>query len=316
MRGTSIWCDDTANPSRGCDGCELWSPSSTRCYAGNLTELRAKQKVPPKGYPVSFDRVTLFPGQLARAAKAVDLAGTPREGKPWLNGARRLIFVGDMGDVFSARVSFEYLEAEMIEAVASPMGARHSWLLLTKRPGRLAAFAEYLRRVGVSWPANLWAGTSVTTERTCARLNQLLSAPGPSTFFVSVEPQISPVSLDPWLDRLSWVIQGGESGALTGSEPSRARPFDLAWARALRDECSARQVAYFLKQLGSNPTHGGARIKGQGRHGKEWETWEADLRVRQLPPAAFPVGDTYGKTERQERPAAGSGHERRARSGG
>ncbi|MFL6335150.1 MAG: DUF5131 family protein, partial [Pyrinomonadaceae bacterium] len=39
---------------------------------------------------------------------------------------------------------------------------------------------------------------------------------------------------------------GGESGP-------HSRPFDLAWARSLRDQCREARVPYFLKQLGSNP---------------------------------------------------------------
>lgn len=41
---------------------------------------------------------------------------------------------------------------------------------------------------------------------------------------------------------ISWTdFSGGESG------PQR-RPFDPAWARALRDQCKQAKVAFFLKQ--------------------------------------------------------------------
>lgn len=45
---------------------------------------------------------------------------------------------------------------------------------------------------------------------------------------------------------LSWVIQGGESG------PNH-RPFDLDWARSLRDQCQDAGVPFFLKQTSGNP---------------------------------------------------------------
>lgn len=49
---------------------------------------------------------------------------------------------------------------------------------------------------------------------------------------------------------IDWVICGAESG------PHR-RPFDLAWARSLRDQCAEFDVPFFLKQ-----TPGGAGRKG------------------------------------------------------
>lgn len=44
----------------------------------------------------------------------------------------------------------------------------------------------------------------------------------------------------PWIDL---VICGGESGP-------KARPMELAWARALRDDCAKASVAFFMKQMG------------------------------------------------------------------
>jgi protein gp37 len=46
---------------------------------------------------------------------------------------------------------------------------------------------------------------------------------------------------------LDWVIVGGESGA-------GARPFDLAWARSIVQQCQAAGVPLFVKQLGARPT--------------------------------------------------------------
>jgi hypothetical protein len=49
-----------------------------------------------------------------------------------------------------------------------------------------------------------------------------------------------PIKVD--LTGIDWVICGGESGP-------RRRPMDLAWARALRDECAAVPIPYFFKQV-------------------------------------------------------------------
>jgi protein gp37 len=54
--------------------------------------------------------------------------------------------------------------------------------------------------------------------------------------------------------KLDWVVQGCESG------PGR-RPFDVAWARVVRDQCAAAGVPYYLKQM---PYHGKVLAPGHG----------------------------------------------------
>ena len=77
----------------------------------------------------------MIPGRMETAARAPSLAGQIRPDKPWLNGLPRLIFISDMSDALSEDVTFEYLETEVIDAVAGDRGSEHNWLWLTKRPG-------------------------------------------------------------------------------------------------------------------------------------------------------------------------------------
>jgi len=63
---------------------------------------------------------------MAEAAAWSDLTGTNREDKPWLNGLPGPIFVSDMSDALSAAISFDFLEAEVISTVTTPMGHRLS----------------------------------------------------------------------------------------------------------------------------------------------------------------------------------------------
>lgn len=267
------WCDSSVNPTMGCDGCELWDAHRKSCYAGGQTERR--QGMP--GFPPSFTQPTPFPGRMAKAARWSDLTGQPRKDKPWLDGSPRLIFVSDMGDALSAALSFEYLETEIITSVTSPAGRRHRWLWLTKQPSRMGKFCRWLRELGIPWPENLWVGTSITTRATLGRIPHLLKVGDElTTRFLSVEPQVEEVSLRPWLPELDWVIQGGESGR-------GARPFDLAWARGLRDECRNATVPYFLKQLGRRPVDCGLELKLRDPHGGDWTEWPDDLRVRDTP---------------------------------
>ncbi len=118
----------------------------------------------------------------------------------------------------------------------------------------------------VPWPLpNVWLGTSVEDTATgYARIPRLVECPA-AVRFLSCEPLLRAVDLQPWFtrpdwgpvqadgnrpymprvcrDKIHWVIVGGESGP--GS-----RPMDPDWARSLRDQCQAAGVAYFFKQWG------------------------------------------------------------------
>lgn len=134
-------------------------------------------------------------------------------------------------------------------------------MLLTKRPERITAALP--TDWGQGYP-NVWLGTSVETQAYVHRAWVLAEIPA-AVRFLSMEPLLGPVRLGldaaPLAERLDWVIVGGESGA-------RARVMELEWARRLRDECAAADVAHFLKQLGGHPnprSHEEAMLDGQ-RH--------------------------------------------------
>jgi protein gp37 len=133
-----------------------------------------------------------------------------------------------------------------------------NWLLLTKRPENI----DMLLPAG-KWH-NVWLGVSTEDQvRANERVPQLLQLRDRvPVLFLSVEPQIGPVTLKPWIDQLDWVIPGGESGA-------HHRPFDLAWARTLRDECKVAGVAFHFKQVGGR-THAEGGCLLDGREYKEF----------------------------------------------
>jgi protein gp37 len=110
---------------------------------------------------------------MAEAAGWSDLTGTIRRDKPWLNGLPRLIFVSDMSDALSAAVPFDFLDQEIIQTALSSNGQRHQWLWLTKRPDRMARLSDDLKAKGISWPRNIWAGTSITSQATTVRIKHL-----------------------------------------------------------------------------------------------------------------------------------------------
>jgi protein gp37 len=140
------------------------------------------------------------------------------------------------------------------------------WLMLTKRPEHIGAMLP------PGYWENVWLGTTAEDQEYAdLRTPQLLEhrdrAP---VLFLSVEPQIGPITFRwrPWmplrganhldgLRHIDWVIVGGESGG-------KHRPFDVAWARNLREECREAGVAFHFKQHGGlHAGAGGCLIDGE-----------------------------------------------------
>lgn len=322
------WCDSTVNPTSGCDGCELHSsktPEKSTCYARQIHETRfalqglarasaspafsgsaetARDEAKPladspwvRNYAPSFDEVRIIPGRVAEAAKWGDLRGKIRKDgtKPWLDLMPRVIFVGDLSDIFSLHVSDAFLEREVFAPMESEKGQRHVWIVLTKRPSRLADFS--IARGGL--PRNCLAMTSVTSASTAlSRMPELLRVRC-SMRGVSAEPLWTEVNFRPWLDSgaLSWIIVGGESG-------SREHPCALEWLWSVAIDCQAFGVSCFIKQLGAVPIttsanlwrfppdvreiqHGdaaaSARYVLRDNHGGDWNQWPDELCVRNVP---------------------------------
>lgn len=186
-----------------------------------------------------------------------------------------------------------------------------TYQILTKRPERIAAHlpADW----GRGWP-NVWLGVSAENQATAdERIPVLLTVPA-ALRFVSAEPLLEPLDLTPYFRKLAtggpgwkltaglaleiadrvpeWIIVGGESG-------TRARPFDIGWARDLIRQCSEVRVPVFVKQLGAFPTavlrhdalgacwrterDGSLRMILQDRKGADPAEWPEDLRVQEWP---------------------------------
>jgi protein gp37 len=152
------------------------------------------------------------------------------------------VFVNSMSDLFH-----EDVPADFIARVFATMNAaqRHTFQVLTKRSGRLAALGPSL-----PWPDNVWAGVSVESADYVHRIDDLRGVPA-AVRFVSLEPLLGPLpALD--LAGIDWAIVGGESGP-------GARRVDPNWVREIRDQCRSAGVPFFFKQWG------GTRKKAAGR---------------------------------------------------
>ncbi len=252
------WTDYTFNPW---SGCTKVSAGCANCYAAALPpgmRRGAHWGLWEKRVPAS-EPYWREPLRWARKAAA--------------EGVRRRVFCASTADVFEERGDLDPLRERLWGLIAET--PELDWLLLTKRPARMASWAAVH-----GWPANAWAGASVEDQAAAdERVPHLLTVPAPVRF-LSCEPLLGPVDLEPlwcehcevagmnptntmvspdghpscmecgrevrptrWLRHVDWIIVGGESGP-------RARPMQTAWVRNLRDQAEARRVAFFFKQWG------------------------------------------------------------------
>jgi protein gp37 len=200
-------------------------------------------------------------------------------------GIRQRVFSLSMGDIFEEHPDLPpHRERFWALIRATPM---LDWLLLTKRP---IGFRTMLPPDLLTRP-NVWPGVTVECADYTWRLDQLVALPAVGPRWVSYEPALGAVDFTPWLPAVSWIIIGGESGP-------KPRPFDLAWARGIIAQCRAAGVVPFVKQLGLRPVEAGAARLRFARAADHHDPtcWPADLRVREIPEAAFrpPAAPTAG----------------------
>lgn len=286
MQNSKIeWCDHTINFWHGCTKV---SPGCANCYAEGLSRRFGKdiwgQGAPREDHRKGAEKLA---AKLNRQAEK--------------KGVRYRVFCNSMSDWLDEEVPIEWL-ADMLDMIRTTPNL--DWLLLTKRPEN---WGFRLNQVGWSlddkpdadnrsnelrnwlgeWlfshrpPANVWIGTTVEDQkRAYDRIVQLLEIPA-EVRFLSCEPMLGPVDLSAFMGRsvsiddqvavhnfgIHWVIAGGESGP-------KARPMYPDWALALRDQCQAASVPFFMKQMG------GPR--------KPFTPIPDDLFIREFPTAAKP----------------------------
>ncbi len=197
------WTDATWNPVTGCTkvsaGCD-------HCYAESI----ATRFAGTKAYPNGFD-VTLWPERLDQPLR-------------WQRPRR--VFVNSMSDLFHDQVPDEFI-ARVFAVMACSY--RHTFQVLTKRPGRMRSllnspeFVRLFDREFCSipdwndrWPdlefapaghvwhlengplPNVWLGVSVEDQKWAnIRIPQLLATPA-AVRFLSCEPLLGPVDLASW----------------------------------------------------------------------------------------------------------------------
>ena len=277
MTKTSIeWATDVWNPVTGCtkvsQGCK-------HCYAERIASRFWGER--------KFTDVRVHPDRLD-------------EPLHWRKPRR--VFVNSMSDLFHEDVPDSF-----IGRVFGVMSAAywHTFIVLTKRANRMYSYLSDVdmhkkldpTNTNQRWqlfdtwrdiPAvlpNVWLLVSIEDQKSAdERIPLLLQTPA-AVRGVSYEPALGPVDFRPYLladpgrpnwsrlNRLHWIIMGGESGP-------GARPMHPTWALSVRDQCQAAGVPFFFKQMGS----AWANLNNTAdRKGGEWDEWPDDLRIREYP---------------------------------
>jgi protein gp37 len=222
----------TDEPWNPTTGCDKVSAGCKHCYAEVITHRWPKTF--PNGFKFTIRR---------------DRFEQPRRWR-----SPRMVFVNSMSDLFHERMPLDVLKELFAVMADCP---QHTFQILTKRHKRLAQLAPQLH-----WSPNIWMGVSIENQNYATRADCLRQVPA-AVRFISAEPLIGPLLLN--VDDIHWVIVGGESQL-------GCRPMDIAWARAIRDQCREAGVAYFLKQLGGHPNERGLL-----------SDFPVDLRIREWP---------------------------------
>jgi len=222
------WTESTWNPVTGCSKI---SSGCKNCYAERMA--RRLQAMGVASYAAGFS--------VAIHEEALDLPIKWR--KP------RMIFVNSMSDLFHENIPESFVRQIFRVMNKTPW---HRYQILTKRAGQLSRLDPSL-----PWSENIWMGVTVEHGRYMGRIDHLRNTRA-AVKFLSFEPLLGPIeNLE--LDRINWVIVGGESGP-------GARPVEERWVLDIKEECRRADVPFFFKQWG------GVRKKKSGRllEGRVW----------------------------------------------
>ena len=275
------WTDHTFNPWWGCTKI---SPACEHCYAETWAR-RMGFDIWTRARPRRF---------LSDAYWQQPLRWNDQAAR---NGRRARVFCASMADVFEWKRGLRPWRERLWHLIQET--PHLDWLLLTKRPH----LAVRLTPWGDDWPNNVWVGATVEDQRWAdKRLPKLSSIPA-SIRFLSCEPLLGHVELEPWLAQgdIQWVIAGGESGP-------RARPSDPTWFLDLLEQCRRHGVPFHFKQWGEwapvnsqkvlprSVHHGDGFSTPLGRFGKKasgrnlgGQTWDG-LPKAVLPPPGVEAG--------------------------
>jgi protein gp37 len=209
-------------------------------------------KVLPHGHPL-----WLWPILWEGAEEPVLGAGQPS-----------IIFVGHMAEHFLA----DRPQAAMDRAADTLAASKHIGLFVTKCATQMM---EYFTDPRLSperlalWKSKFWLGFSAERQREFDLRWPPMKALAERGWFVFADlaPLLAPISLPPdALKVLRWVI-------VSGDQDPDPHDMDPDWARAVRDQCRAAGIPFFIKQMAGK------------------RAIPIDLDIREFPP----IGTAKGK---------------------
>jgi len=324
---------ETWNPTLGC---ERAGKDCLHCYAATLAH-RGLQEAHRGLTTLDVNGIPRFNGTIRGMPQRLS---TPiRWRQP------RAVFVDSMSDLFHPRVRPEYVAAVFGVMAATP---QHIYMILTKHPDHARKVFNWMAsqpnaegvphpRLECTWQAlrmeaehhpegdggplhtkhgadpdgpwplpNVWIGCSAGYQQALDERAPHLAEIPAAVRFLSLEPLLENVDASRVLGTgaVHQVIVGGESG-------NGARPFNVGWARNIRDQCTAYGPAFFCKQLGSDVRWSGMqggcgdgpdnrwpdgtrtedtgegdwRVRLNSRKGGDADEWPPDIRIRQWPKA-------------------------------
>jgi protein gp37 len=169
-------------------------------------------------------------------------------------GKPNLIFVVMEGDLF-----VEGRPKEDINQVCATIAfSRHIGLLCTKYTQQMANyFASLDPRTVRRWKSKLWLCFSAEDQECFDRRWAGLRPFAEAGWFVftSLSPFLEPVTLPSdflALGPRTWVVVNGECEQIN---PDDCRPMEADWARAIRDQCRAAGIPFFMRAM-----HSGAYV--------------------------------------------------------
>lgn len=191
------------------------------------------------------------------------------------------VFVNSMSDTFHEDV-MDYDLNDLFDYISERKDL--IFQILTKRPENMLdyfcscleeinndvemRFANYLYE---DMYKHIWFGvTAENQEYADKRIPKLLELKESLCYkikcFVSVEPMLSEIDLTPYLDKLDWVIIGGEK---IPNNPNKARLMKLEWVESIYKQCKDKDVPFFFKQWGNTNAYRES-IRRYIEHSKEF----------------------------------------------
>lgn len=214
------WTTHTFNPWIGCTKV---SPACDHCYAEawNIRYEGGKNWGPKAPRRRTSEKNWNMPLKWDKEAK--------------LSGIRPRVFCASLADVFDNQVDPAWRSDLWKLIKATP---NLDWLLLTKRAPNIKKMLP--EDWGNGYP-NVWLGTTVENQDEWDKRGKHLTQIPAVVRFLSCEPLLGAINYGAEIEKIDWIIVGGESGP-------QYRHADPDWFRMIRDQCIASNTNLLFKQ--------------------------------------------------------------------